>query len=92
MSRVRYGNRAGSRLSRRRVLAIAATVGVGASAAGWAGLSLAGEKSSGGSGDGQLVLSLKDAEKGTFIAFSGESKVEITDKDLMNKVLEAFKR
>ena len=46
-----------------------------------AGLSLAGEKA--GAGDGApLVLSLRDAKKGTFDVFSGGSKVTLTDKDL----------
>jgi hypothetical protein len=91
MSRVHYGTRAVSRLSRRRVLTIAATVGVGASAAGVAGLSLAGEK--GAAGDGEpLVLSLRDAKKGTFDVFSGGSKVTIHDADLAKKLLKAVKR
>jgi hypothetical protein len=91
MSRVHYGTRAVNRLSRRRVLAIAATVGVGASAAGVAGLSLAGEKP--GSGDGEpLVISLRDAKKGTFDVFSGGSKVTLTDPDLAKKLLKAVKR
>ncbi|GGK91330.1 hypothetical protein [Mangrovihabitans endophyticus] len=89
MSRVHYGNRrrTGGRLSRRRVLAVAATVGVGAATAGVAGLSLAGEN---GSADAEpLVLSLRDAGKGTFDLFSGGSKVTITDKDLAARLLEA---
>jgi len=92
MSRVQYGARAVSRLTRRRVLAIAATVGVGASAAGVAGLSLAGEKSPGSGDTEPLVLSLRDAKKGTFDLFSGGSKVTITDADLAKKLLEAVKR
>ena len=92
MSRVHYGTRAVSRLSRRRVLAIAASVGVGASAAGVAGLSLAGEKGSGSGDTEPLVLSLRDAKKGTFDLFSGGSKVTITDADLAKKLLKAVKR
>jgi hypothetical protein len=92
MSRVHYGTRAVNRLSRRRVLAIAATVGVGAAGASVAGLSLAGEKG-GGARDGEpLVLSLRDAKKGTFDVFSGGSKVTLTDKDLVEKLLKAVKR
>lgn len=91
MSRVRYGSRAGNRLPRRRVLAIAATVGVGVSAASWAGLSLAGEQGGDGGDGDALVLSLKNAEKGTFDVFSGEKKVTIEDKDLVKKLLEALK-
>jgi hypothetical protein len=92
MSRVHYGARAVTRLSRRRVLAIAATVGVGASAAGVAGLSLAGEKGSGSDDSEPLVLSLRDAKKGTFDLFSGGSKVTITDAELAKKLLKAAKR
>jgi hypothetical protein len=88
MSRVRYGSRAVNRLSRRRVLAIAATAGVGVSVAGVAGLSLAGESAPAGGG-GALVLSLRDAEKGTFDVFSGGSKVSLTDKKLAAKLLKA---
>ena len=91
MSRVHYGTRTVNRLSRRRVLAIAATVGVGASVAGVAGLSLAGEKA--GSDDTEpLVISLRDAKKGTFDVFSGDSKVTLTDPDLAEKLLKAVKR
>jgi len=93
MSRVRYGSRAVNRLSRRRVLAIAATAGVGASVAGVAGLSLAGENDSSGAagGAGPLVLSLRDAEKGTFDVFSGGSKSTLTDKKLAAKLLKSAK-
>ncbi|MGA5298560.1 hypothetical protein ACPCHT_01455 [Nucisporomicrobium flavum] len=92
MSRVHYGTRAVSRLSRRRVLAIAATAGVGASVAGVAGLSLAGEKGSGAGDSEPLVLSLRDAKKGTFDLFTGGRKVTITDADLAKKLLKAVKR
>lgn len=89
MSRVHNGSRA-SRISRRRVLAIAATVGVGASAAGVAGLSLAGEK---GAADTEpLVISLRDASKGTFDVFSGGSKFELTDLELANKLRKVARR
>jgi hypothetical protein len=90
MSRVHYGTRTGSRLSRRRVLVVAGAVGVGAATAGVAGLSLAGESSSKDSAP--LVLSLRDAAKGTFDVFSGESKVTLTDKKLAEKLLKAVKR
>jgi hypothetical protein len=91
MSRVHYGSRTGSRMSRRRVLAVAATVGAGVSVAGVAGLSLAGEEP--GSDDGKaLVLSLRDAKKGTFDVFSGDSKVTLTDPKLAAQLLKAVKR
>ncbi|MFI5930650.1 hypothetical protein [Actinoplanes sp. NPDC051494] len=92
MSRVHYGTRGVNRLSRRRVLAIAATVGVGASVAGVAGLSLAGESGGAGAGSEPLVLSLRDAKKGTFDVFFGGEKVVIEDADLVKKLLKAVKR
>jgi hypothetical protein len=92
MSRVRYGSRAVNRLSRRRVLAIAATAGVGASVAGVAGLSLAGENTEAAASDGgPLVLSLRDAAKGTFDVFVGGSKSTLTDKKLAAKLLKTAK-
>jgi hypothetical protein len=91
MSRVHNGSRAVSRISRRRVLAIAATVGVGASAAGVAGLSLAGEKAAAADSE-PLVVSLRDAKKGTFDVFSGGSRFELTDPELAQKLLKVAKR
>ena len=91
MSRVHYGTRAVSRLSRRKVLTIAATVGVGASAAGVAGLSLAGE-TPGSADTAPLVISLRDAKKGTFDVFSGSSKVTLTDRKLAAHLLKVVKR
>jgi hypothetical protein len=90
MSRAHHGARTGS-LSRRRVLTVAATVGVGASVAGVAGLSLAGETEA--KDDGQaLVISLRDAKKGTFDIFSGEEKVTFHDKKLAAHLLKAVRR
>jgi hypothetical protein len=91
MSRVHYGSRAVTRLSRRRVITIAATVGVGVSAASVAGLSLAGEKPAAGD-SAPLVLSLRDAKKGTFDVFSGGSRVTLTDAKLAAQLLKAVKR
>jgi hypothetical protein len=91
MNRVRNHRLAINRLSRRRVLALAATAGVGASVAGVAGLSLAGE-SGGSRDDAPLVLSLRDAKKGTFDVFSGGSKSTLTDKKLANRLLQAVHR
>jgi len=91
MSRVRYGNRATGRLSRRRILTIAGAAGVGVSVAGVAGLSLAGETDV--KDDGQpLVISLRDAKKGLFDVFSGGSRSTLTDKKLAAKLLEAVNR
>jgi hypothetical protein len=92
MSRVRYGSRAASRLSRRRVLTIAATAGVGVSVAGVAGLSLAGETTTASKDSAPLVISLRDASKGTFDVFSGGSRSTLTDKKLAAKLLKSVKR
>ena len=90
MSRVHHGSRA-PHLSRRRVITIAATVGVGASVASVAGLSLAGEDT--GPDDSEpLVLSLRDARKGTFDVFSGGSKITLTDRDLAARLLKEVQR
>jgi len=90
MSRVHYGTKAVNRFSRRRVLTVAGAVGVGAATVGVAGLSLAGESSS--DDTAPLVISLRDAKKGTFDVFSGESKVTLTDKKLALRLLKAVKR
>jgi hypothetical protein len=103
MSRAHHGSRTGSRtgtlgaatLARRRVLTVAATVGVGASVAGVAGLSVAGEKAGEAEAedDGQaLVISLRDARKGTFDIFSGEQRVTFTDKKLAAQLLKTVRR
>ncbi|WP_430791997.1 hypothetical protein [Actinoplanes sp. G11-F43] len=94
MSRVRYRapGRTNSWLSRRRVLALAAT-GVGVSAVSVAGLSLAGESSAESNDDGApLVISLRDVKKGTIEVFSGEKSTVVTDKDLVNRLLKAAGR
>ena len=91
MSRVHHGTRAVPRLSRRRVITIAASVGVGVSAVSVAGLSLAGEKPAADDG-APLVISLRDAKKGTFDVFSGGSKVTLTDAKLAAHLLKVAKR
>jgi hypothetical protein len=91
MSRVHYGHRAVSRFTRRKVLTIAATVGVGATAASVAGLSLAGEKPAAGDG-APLVISLRDAKTGTFDVFSGSSKATLTDAKLAAHLLKVVRR
>jgi hypothetical protein len=89
MSRV-HGHRAVSRLTRRKVLTIAATVGVGATTAGVAGLGVAGEKTTAAS-SAPLVISLRDARKGTFDVFTGASKITLTDAELAAALLKAIK-
>ncbi|MDT5029983.1 MAG: hypothetical protein QOC94_154 [Actinoplanes sp.] len=91
MSRVQYNTGAVSRLSRRRLLAIAGAGAVGATTAGVAGLSLAGETLS-SKDAAPLVISLRDASKGTFDVFSGRSKVTLTDRKLALKLLKVAHR
>jgi hypothetical protein len=91
MSRVHNGYRTTPRLSRRRVLTIAASVGVGASAIGVAGLSVAGEKPA-ADDSAPLVISLRDAKKGTFDVFSGGAKVTLTDAKLAAQLLKVVHR
>lgn len=89
MTRIR--TRSLPRLTRRRVLAVAATVGAGAAAASVAGLSSAKENGS-GSGSSALVVSLRDARSGTFDLFVGDSRMVFKDKDLANRLVETVKR
>jgi hypothetical protein len=82
-----------NRLSRRKVLTIAASAGVGVSVAGVAGLSLAGEtRTTAAVTTAPLVISLRDAAKGTFDVFSGASKTTLTDKKLAAQLLKAVHR
>jgi hypothetical protein len=86
---------ADNRLSRRKVLTIAASAGVGVSVVGVAGLSLAGETKTTAAAAAEtapLVISLRDAKKGTFDVFSGASKTTLTDKKLAAQLLKAVHR
>ena len=93
MSRVRYRRRvAGNTMSRRRAIALGGAGVVGLSVAGVAGLSLAGETpqtDSAAASSAPLVISLRDAKKGTFDVFSGASKKTVTDKKLAAQLLKA---
>jgi hypothetical protein len=93
MSRVRYRRPAvGNRMSRRRALALGGAGVVGISVAGVAGLSLAGEtpQTESASASAPLVISLRDAKKGTFDVFTGASKKTVTDKKLAAQLLKAI--
>jgi hypothetical protein len=76
------------RLTRRRVLTVAATVGAGAATAGVAGVGLARETRTAADA-GPLVVSLRDASTGTWDVFHGAKRVTVEDQDLMNRLLEA---
>jgi hypothetical protein len=89
MSRSRYRAQAFPRFNRRRMLALTAA-GVGVSAVSVAGISLAGENETTSSSDGSpLVISVRDAKKGTIDVFSGGSKKTVTDKKLVAQLLKA---
>ncbi len=75
------------RLTRRRVLTVAATVGAGAAAASVAGIGLARETRTAPAGP--LVISLRDASTGTWDVFHGAKRVTVEDRDLVNRLLEA---
>jgi len=87
MSRV-HRARPVSRLSRRKVLTIAASVGVGATAVSVAGLSLAAETPEAAAA-GALVVSVRDPKKGTLDVFSGGVKRTVTDKKLAAQLAKA---
>ncbi|AEV85991.1 hypothetical protein ACWT_4974 [Actinoplanes sp. SE50] len=92
MSRSRYRAQAFPRLNRRRMLALTAA-GVGVSAVSVAGLSLAGENSTTSASDSSpLVISVRDAKKGTFDVFVGDAKKTVTDKKLVAQLLKAAGR
>jgi hypothetical protein len=87
MSRSRYRAQAFPRFNRRRMLALTAA-GVGVSAASVAGLSLAGENEKTSASDSSpLIVSVRDAKKGTIDLFSGDSKKTVTDKKLAAQLL-----
>jgi hypothetical protein len=86
----RFPSRSLPRLTRRRVLAVTATVGVGAATAGVAGIGFARESKK-NDGVGALVISLRDAESGTFDLFAGASRLQFEDKDLAAKLIETVR-
>jgi hypothetical protein len=81
------------RLSRRRILVAAASVGVGTAAAGVTGISLA-QNTAGAQAPapdpGPLVLSLRDGVTGTFELYHGSRKVRVTDPALLRTLLAAL--
>ncbi|WIM93648.1 hypothetical protein ACTOB_005633 [Actinoplanes oblitus] len=90
MSRSRYRAQAFPRFNRRRMLALTAA-GVGVSAASVAGLSLAsengGNETASAKDSSPLIVSVRDAKKGTIDLFSGDSKKTVTDKKLAAQLL-----
>nr|MDT0659231.1 hypothetical protein [Micromonospora sp. DSM 115978] len=87
--RSEHRGRARSRVSRRQVLTVVASAGVGAAAVGVTGLSFAG-LAGGGQADGEpIVVHLRDAASGTLDVFVGEQRIEVKDRDLASRLQKA---
>lgn len=83
-------SRTTSRVSRRRVLTIAASVGVGGAAVSVAGLSAARESRGAAAEAGEtIVVHLRDAGSGTLDVFAGTRRIEVRDPDLAARLIEA---
>ncbi|MEV6346834.1 hypothetical protein [Actinoplanes sp. NPDC051851] len=94
MRRVRYRSQASPRMDRRTILALSVG-GVAVAGASVAGISLAGESDAetlSSKDDSPLVISVRDAKKGTLDVFSGNSKKTVTDKKLAAQLLKAAGR
>jgi hypothetical protein len=92
--RSEHRGRSRPKVSRRQVLTIAASAGVGAAAVGVSGLSFATDGlRGGGAGDGQpIVVHLRDAASGTLDIFVGEARIEVKDRDLASRLQKAAAR
>jgi hypothetical protein len=85
-------SRTTSRVSRRRVLTIAASVGVGGAAVSVAGLSAARETGGAANPGETIVVHLRDAKSGTLDVFAGSRRIEVRDADLAARLIEASRR
>jgi hypothetical protein len=89
-----HSSRPKARITRRRVITAAATVGVGAAAVSVTGLSLAHERG-GASGDAAaepLIAHLSDPKTGTLEIFVGTTRVEVRDPGLAARLAKAARR
>lgn len=84
-------NRPKFKISRRQVLTIAASAGVGAAAVSVSGLSSAVDsRLAGSSADDQaIVVHLRDPASGTLDVFVGTSRIEVHDKGLAKRLQRA---
>ncbi|MDG4763891.1 hypothetical protein O7632_07180 [Solwaraspora sp. WMMD406] len=81
------------RISRRQVLTVAASAGVGAAAVSVTGLSSAVDsRLTGSSGDEAIVVHLRDVSTGTLDVFVGASRIEVRDKGLAARLRRAARR
>jgi hypothetical protein len=80
-------SRTRSRVSRRQVLTVVASAGVGAAAVSVSRLSAATDRLTGADpGDEPIVVHLRDAASGTLDVFVGESLVQVKDRDLARRL------
>lgn len=87
-------NRPKFKISRRQVLTVAASAGVGAAAVSVTGLSSAVDsRLAGSSSDDQaIVVHLRDPASGTLDVFVGSSRFEVRDKGLAARLQRAARR
>ncbi|WFE24937.1 hypothetical protein O7623_16015 [Solwaraspora sp. WMMD791] len=85
-------NRPKFKISRRQVLTVAASAGVGAAAVSVTGLSAAVDsRLAGSAGDQAIVVHLRDPSSGTMDVFVGTSRIEVRDKGLAARLQRAAK-
>ncbi|NLU79415.1 hypothetical protein HCA58_13685 [Micromonospora sp. HNM0581] len=80
--------RRGLKLTRRQTITAAASATLGAAALAVPGLSLAGDgndKAAAGEAE-TIVVFLRDAKSGTLDVFVGQSRIEVRDRDLADKL------
>ncbi|MFV2107055.1 hypothetical protein [Micromonospora sp. LOL_015] len=89
--RTRQRNRPKFKISRRQVLTVAASAGVGAAAVSVSGLSSAVDSRLAGaaSEDEAIVVHLRDPSNGTLDVFVGTSRIEVRDKGLAARLQRA---
>ncbi|WP_433531562.1 hypothetical protein ACQPYA_05550 [Micromonospora sp. CA-263727] len=81
------------KLTRRQTLTAAASATLGAATLAVTGLSVAGERGGNAAGlDETIVVHLRDARNGTLDVFVGESRLQVRDKDLANRLRKAAAR
>ncbi|WP_341719102.1 hypothetical protein QQG74_04945 [Micromonospora sp. FIMYZ51] len=81
------------KLTRRQTLTAAASATLGAAALAVPGLSAAGDGDKGAAGpDETIIVHLRDARNGTMDVFVGESRLEVRDKGLADRLRKAAAR
>ncbi|MFI7025023.1 hypothetical protein [Micromonospora sp. NPDC049900] len=82
------------RLTRRQTLTAAASATLGAAALAVPGLSAAGDddKGSAAGADETIVVHLRDARSGTMDVFVGQSRIEVRDRGLADRLRKAAAR